>query len=29
MLCTCDLYAYDEAALTSDEWLEVEKNLKK
>lgn len=28
MLCTCDLYAYDEAALTSDEWLEVEKNLK-
>lgn len=25
MLCTCDLYAYDEAALTSDEWLEVEK----
>lgn len=28
MLCTCDLYAYDEAALTSDEWLEVRKNLK-
>ena len=28
MLCTCDLYAYDEAALTNDEWLEVEKNLK-
>lgn len=28
MLCTCDLYAHDEAALTSDEWLEVEKNLK-
>ena len=27
MLCTCDLYAYDEAALTSDEWLEGEKNL--
>ena len=25
MLCTWDLY---EAALTSDEWLEVEKNLK-
>ena len=25
MLCTCDLYAHDEAALTSDEWLEVEK----
>lgn len=28
MLCTCDLYAYDEAALTSDEWLEVEKKFK-
>ena len=28
MLCTCDLYAYAEAALTNDEWLEVEKNLK-